>query len=294
MHHLDNWIKRDKLDVTCFIISLLNAQYVSDVNTSILRSLRLICWVISWVVLLWFDVLVLRCGLAVVVWYPYAGWGTSRKLLRMDVLTSETCWALNNEIIKQMTSSWSLFIQLYYRKLHNTYSQTQLGRCPWPHSRQLYSWKAPTFWEVYRELQMWAFFVTSLWRSLKPTRTCCKETLYMLCLFICRRFHLYTSYIRTAHALSYIIFIIVTLFFCLRVFPWSIFCKTPSALCIKIEYAFWGSDSVFLISDTIFLLIPYSLFWTVCLHQNSAFKIAVKCHLWQNSLNISSCLSWAS
>jgi len=35
----------------------------------------------------------------------------SRKLMRMDVLTSETCWALNNEIIKQVTSSWSLFIQ---------------------------------------------------------------------------------------------------------------------------------------------------------------------------------------
>jgi len=28
----------------------------------------------------------------------------------MDVLTSETCWALNNVIIKQVTSSWSLFI----------------------------------------------------------------------------------------------------------------------------------------------------------------------------------------
>ena len=36
------WIKRDQFDVTCFIISLFNAQYVSDVNTSILRSLRLI------------------------------------------------------------------------------------------------------------------------------------------------------------------------------------------------------------------------------------------------------------
>ena len=35
-----------------------------------------------------------------------------RKLLKMDVLTSETCLALNNEIIKQVTSSWSLFIQL--------------------------------------------------------------------------------------------------------------------------------------------------------------------------------------
>ena len=32
-----NWIKRDQLDVTCFIISLFTAQHVSDVNTSILR-----------------------------------------------------------------------------------------------------------------------------------------------------------------------------------------------------------------------------------------------------------------
>jgi len=31
----------------------------------------------------------------------------------MDVLTSETCWALNNEIIKQVTSSWSLFIHTH-------------------------------------------------------------------------------------------------------------------------------------------------------------------------------------
>ena len=29
----------------------------------------------------------------------------------MAVLTSETCWAVNNEIIKQVTSSWSLSIQ---------------------------------------------------------------------------------------------------------------------------------------------------------------------------------------
>jgi len=33
--------------------------------------------------------------------------------MRMDVLTSETCWALNKEIIKQVTSSWSLFTQIY-------------------------------------------------------------------------------------------------------------------------------------------------------------------------------------
>ena len=146
--HKNSWIKRDHLDVTCFIISLLNAQHVSDVNTSILTSLRLICWVISWVVLIWFDVC--WCYFVVWLWWcgirmqvealvPQPSYGyhnttakpqrntnthrninttheitqhMSRKLLRMDVLTSETCWALNNEIIKQVTSSWSLFTQL--------------------------------------------------------------------------------------------------------------------------------------------------------------------------------------
>ena len=31
----------------------------------------------------------------------------------MDVLAFETCWAVNSEIIKQVTSSWSIFIQLW-------------------------------------------------------------------------------------------------------------------------------------------------------------------------------------
>ena len=67
MHHLDSWIKRDQLDVTCFIISLFNAQHVSDVITSILRSLRLICWVIWWVVLLCFSVG--SCHVVVCLWW---------------------------------------------------------------------------------------------------------------------------------------------------------------------------------------------------------------------------------
>jgi len=32
----------------------------------------------------------------------------------MDVLTFETCWALNKVIMKQVASSWSLFTQLVY------------------------------------------------------------------------------------------------------------------------------------------------------------------------------------
>jgi len=66
---LDSWIQRDELDVTCFIISLFNAQHVSNVSTSILRSLRLICWVISWVLLLLFD----ACWCYGVVWLGWCG-----------------------------------------------------------------------------------------------------------------------------------------------------------------------------------------------------------------------------
>jgi len=69
VHHLDSWIKIDEPDVTCFIISLFNAQHVSDVNTSIVRSLRLICWVISWVVLFKYDV----CWCYGVVWLGWCG-----------------------------------------------------------------------------------------------------------------------------------------------------------------------------------------------------------------------------
>jgi hypothetical protein len=48
---------------------LFTAQHVSNVSTSIFRSLRLICGFISLVR----CVLLLRCGSAGVVWYPYAG-----------------------------------------------------------------------------------------------------------------------------------------------------------------------------------------------------------------------------
>ena len=126
-HAEDSWIKTDQPDVTCFIISLFTAQHVSNVRTSIFRSLRLIAGLFHVLycsgsmcvgVTVWFGwggvvslcrlklyfnmfrmlvhpssgacdlmrvyfmccialvrcVLVLRCGSAGVVWYPYAGW----------------------------------------------------------------------------------------------------------------------------------------------------------------------------------------------------------------------------
>ena len=123
VHHLDSWIKIDQLDVTCFIISLFTAQHVLNVTTSIFRSLWLIvdlfhvlyCTGSMWVgVMMWFSWggVVSLCRLK--HYLQYNTWNKSticRKILKMDVLTFETCWAVNSEIIKQVTSSWFIFIQ---------------------------------------------------------------------------------------------------------------------------------------------------------------------------------------
>ena len=48
----------------------------------------------------------------------YSTWNKSTislKLLKMDVLTFETCWAVNGEILKRVISGWSIFIQLFFR-----------------------------------------------------------------------------------------------------------------------------------------------------------------------------------
>ena len=124
VHHLDSWVKRDQLDVTCFIITLFSAQHVSDINISIIRSLRLSCWITTFVV----SVLqVEACNTDTTPTQPHWNSNThrtknnttnvviqqdSRKLLMMDILMSERCWALNKVIIKQVASSWSLFTQL--------------------------------------------------------------------------------------------------------------------------------------------------------------------------------------
>ena len=145
MLQLDSWIKIDQLDVTCFIISLFTAQHVLNVSTSIFRNLRLIVDLFHVLycsgsmcigVTVWFGwdgvVSVRRLkqcfSLHMYTTPPqpnhtvtpthiepeqYNTWNkstVSRKFLKMDVLTFKTCWAVNGEIIKRVTSSWSIFI----------------------------------------------------------------------------------------------------------------------------------------------------------------------------------------
>ena len=132
---VESWIKIDQLDVACFIILLFTAQHVSNVSASIFRRLRLtvdLFHVFYWSGSMCVD-LTVRFGWGGVVSLSrlkhfsasactthiepeqYNTWNKStisRKLLKMDALTFEKCWAVNSEIIKQVTSSWSIFIQL--------------------------------------------------------------------------------------------------------------------------------------------------------------------------------------
>jgi len=92
MHYLDSWIKIDQLDVTSFIISLFTAQHVSNVSTSILRSLRLTVDLLNG----------LYCSGSMCVgdtlWF---GWGGV-------VLYLDTGWSLHPDTTQVSVSIWSL------------------------------------------------------------------------------------------------------------------------------------------------------------------------------------------
>jgi len=123
MHHLDSWIKIDQLDVTRFIISPFTAQHVwMLVHPSSWACDLLWIYFMSCISLVR-CVLVLLCGSAgwcgilmqAEALEKYNTWNKStvgRELLKMDVLTFETCWAVNGELVKRVTSSWSIFIQI--------------------------------------------------------------------------------------------------------------------------------------------------------------------------------------
>jgi len=111
--------KKTNLMSLAVLFHFLCSQHVSDVNISIIRSLRLFCWITTLVVCSWFDVCFGVVGLAWWQWcfslqHGYHANPTtpkhqhtsnqehttdvviqqnSRKLLMMDILMSETCWA---------------------------------------------------------------------------------------------------------------------------------------------------------------------------------------------------------
>jgi len=70
VHHSDSWRIRDQLDVTCYYVlfHFFYAQHVSDINTPIIRSLRLFYCITTLVVCSCFDVC-WSFGVAVLGWY---------------------------------------------------------------------------------------------------------------------------------------------------------------------------------------------------------------------------------
>ena len=125
---VDEW--KTNLMSLVILFRLLCAQHVSDINMSIFRSLRLFCWITTSVVLI-----SVRC-----VFEIWCGCNKSsntqrtenkttdvvirqhsRRLLKMDILMSETCWAHNkrNKIasdIKLVIHS-STILQLHFLQL---------------------------------------------------------------------------------------------------------------------------------------------------------------------------------
>jgi len=123
----NSWVKRDQLDVTCFIIPLLNAQHVSDVNTSILRSLRLMCWVISWVVLIWFDA---RWSY-LVVWLWWCGIRMQAEALVLSLFNAQHVSDVNTPILRSLwliciVISW---VVLFWFDMYWCYVVVWLGLC---------------------------------------------------------------------------------------------------------------------------------------------------------------------
>ena len=67
VHHCDSWRTKTNLMSLAILFYFLCAQHVSDINISIIRSLRLFCWITTLVVLFLVRyVLEFRCGWVVV------------------------------------------------------------------------------------------------------------------------------------------------------------------------------------------------------------------------------------
>jgi len=92
------WKQKTNLMSLAVLSHFLCAQHVSDINIPIIRSLRILCWITTLVVLFLVRcVLVFRCGWVGVVSALCVTnvviQQNRRKPLMMDILMSATCWA---------------------------------------------------------------------------------------------------------------------------------------------------------------------------------------------------------
>ena len=151
VHHCNSWRMKNQLDVTCYILfHLLCAQHVSGINISIFRSLRLCQFVVCWSFCCsWYLVVFVLQVEAVLqpakrtppnisrsknsntqrtenkttdlVIHQH-----SRKLLKMDILMSETCWAHNK---------WNKISSDIKLVFHSSNQKVLIFTCMWNLSR---------------------------------------------------------------------------------------------------------------------------------------------------------------
>ena len=181
------------------LFHLLCAQHVSDINISIFRSLRL-CWRVTTSVFLFSVLCVLELLLRLIFGgVRFAGWSRrkssntqrtenkttdvvihqhSRRLLKMDILMSETCWAHNkwNKVASDMklvfhsstiammhgpiniSSKWTSSKIIKWRIsgcLFTTVKKKLLTKCT--------SWSKITVWKFSHDVSLWVWKCKTEW-----------------------------------------------------------------------------------------------------------------------------------
>jgi hypothetical protein len=105
----------------------------------------------------------------------------SRKLLRMDVLTFETYWALNNEIIKQVTSSCSVFIQISTHEITQQISRKLLRmdvltyETCWALNNEIIK-QVTSGWSIFIQQSVLFKIRLNFWSTVATTCTKCCDT----------------------------------------------------------------------------------------------------------------------
>ena len=116
VRHLDSWIKRDQLDVTCFFYFIISCS--TCFGCSYIHPQELATYLLSYFmgcIALVRCVLVLRCGSAGVVRYPDAGWSTAWQIFYV-LLTVHLCIILviNQLNAQNLNKDRPTWCQLFY------------------------------------------------------------------------------------------------------------------------------------------------------------------------------------
>jgi len=113
VHHLDSWITIDQLEVTCFFFYYLMLNMFRMLVHPSSEACDLLWIYFMCCIALVRCVLALRCGSTGVVWYPYAGWGTSASAFTCFIITLFTAQHVSN-VSTSIFRSLRLIVDLFH------------------------------------------------------------------------------------------------------------------------------------------------------------------------------------